>query len=204
MKRELTKRELVLFGLPVLGLLVGMIGYFLLVAPEKSRASRLASQVDAAQAALLAAHQKPPKQVHISAHAVELFRLTTAMPDSSDVPGLLRNLSRLAAASKVTIQSVSPQNPIPLTLGYGALPVNLTIAGTFTTVSDFLRRIRTQAMMRNGKVHATGRLLIAKSVSLSPGGTGNGLTVALSLDAYVYGIAPPPAPAATTTTTTSG
>ena len=106
MRRELSKRELVLFGVPVLGLLIGMLGYFALVAPQKSKASRLGNEIVGAQAALIAAHHKPPKPV--SAHAVDLFRLTKAMPDSNDMPGLLRNLSQLSRASNVKLQSFTP------------------------------------------------------------------------------------------------
>jgi Tfp pilus assembly protein PilO len=198
MKRDLSRRELLLYGLPVLGLLVGILGYFVFVSPQKAKADHLSSEIDGAQAALIAAHQKPSKPV--SPHAVDLFRLTKAMPDSNDVPGLLIDLSRLAHASKVSLQSVKPGTQVPLTLDYAALPIDIVVNGTFTSISDFLQRLRSQVTVHRGKISASGRLLIAKNVQLAPG-DGKSLQATLSLDAFVYGVAPPPAPTPTTTTT---
>ena len=198
MKRELTKRELALFGVPILGLLLGLVGYFALVSPQKSKASHLANEITGVQAALVAAHQKPEKAVPV--HAVQLFRLTKAMPDTNDVPGLLRDLSRVATASKVSIQSITPSAQVPLSQGYGALPVNITAAGTYAQLSDFLQRLRSQVTVHGSNVKATGRLLIAKSLNLSTS-DGSKLQATIGIDAFVYGVvAPAPAP----TTTTSG
>lgn len=203
MKRKLSLRELIVYGVPALGLMVAILGYFVLVSPQKSKATDLASQINGAQAALIAAHQKPLKPV--TAHAVELFHLTTAMPDAADVPDLLLDLTRLAQASNISLTSVSPQ-PLVTSADYVLLPVNINIGGPFPNVSKFLGLLRKQVSMRNQKVRATGRLIVANSVQLSSA-DGRKVTATLSLDSFLYNTAAstasttPPATASTPATT---
>lgn len=197
------KGRLLLFGLPVFGLVLGLLGYFALVAPQKSKANRLSAEIDAVRSQVVAAtpqrHVKPP-----SVHAVDIFRLTKAMPDSADVPGLLLNLSRVASASGVSLQSVKPAAAVPLPAGYGALPVSVTVSGTFGHVSSFLAALRHQVSIGpRGGLHVSGRLLVPDEVAFT---SGNDRTVSatLSLNAFIYGLAPPPSTTTTTTTTPSG
>ena len=191
MKRSLSLRELLVYGVPALGLMLAVLGYFLLVSPQKSRARDLESQVNGAQAALIAAHQKPVAPP--TAHAVELFHLTTAMPDAADVPGLLLDLTRLAQASDISLTAVTPQAQI--TSGsYVLLPVTINVNGPFPNITKFLGLLRKQVSMRNQKVRATGRLIVANNVQLtSP--DGRKVTATLALDSFLYNTA---APAATT------
>src|SRR5204863_9677921 len=129
---------------------IGLIGYLALVSPQKSKSHQATEQIQALQAQLLALHQKPPKP--ISPQAVDLFRLVKAMPDSNDMPGILRDLSRLARSSKVRIQTVTPADQVPLTLGYGALPLTVSLEGKFGDVSRFLARLRTQVRVGEKKL----------------------------------------------------
>ena len=157
-KISISKRNLLLFGLPVLGLVLGLLGNFALVAPQKSQAQRLDAQLQTAQAQLVASQQKPavtptptkaPKPQ--SVQAADIFRLTKAMPDSNDMPGILLHLSQLARASAVTLTSVTPTARVPLTQGYGALPLSVVITGKFDQVAGFLQHLRQQAAIgKNG------------------------------------------------------
>jgi len=101
MKMELTRQQLLAVGLASVGLLLGLGSYVLLVAPQKSKAVALAGAVDAAQSSLFVVQHHPhvqkPKPPVVE--AADLFRLTKAMPDSPDVPGILLSLMRLAKAS---------------------------------------------------------------------------------------------------------
>ena len=187
-------------GLPVLGLLIGLIGYFVLVSPQKGKSHRATEQIQALQAQLLELHRKPPKPV--SPQAVDLFRLVKAMPDTNDMPGILRDLSRLARSSKVTIQTVTPTAQVPLLLGYGALPLTVALEGKFSNVSTFLARMRSQVRVGEKTMHVTGRLLVPNQVQLTSSKDGATVIATLSLDAFVYGVAPP-APTSTTDTTTT-
>jgi hypothetical protein len=206
-KVQVSKQKLLLYGIPVLGIFVGLLGYLALVAPQKSKAHSMDSELQALQAQLVAPRQKPPKPTPVQ--AADIFRLTKAMPDSNDLPGILLQLSRLARASSVTLQSVTPSAQVPLTLGYGALPLLVTVKGGFGSVSKFLQLMRQQVTVRNGQLNVDGRLLVANQVALTSD-DGSSVTATLNLDAFVYGVAPPPAPApvvtdgtATTETTTT-
>ena len=196
---KLGKREVLLFGMPMLGLLLGIVGYFVLVSPQKAKSHHASAQLQTLQAQLLAEQRKPPKQA--SPQAVDLFRLVKAMPDTNDMPGILRDLDRLARASNVAIQTVTPGAQVPLPSGYGALPVTVALEGTFGEVSAFLTKLREQVRVGKKDLYVTGRLLVPNQVQMSSK-DGKKLTATLSLDAFVYGVVPP-APAATSTTPTT-
>jgi hypothetical protein len=200
-KLKLGLRTGLLIGFPAFGVLLGLIGYFLLVSPQKAKTDRAAVQVQSLEAQLLALHQKPPKQA--SPQAVDLFRLVKAMPDTNDMPGILRDLSRLARSSKVTIQTVTPAAQIALPTGYGALPLTVALEGKFGDVSSFLAKLRGQVRLGKTTLQVTGRLLVPNQVQLTSK-DGKKVTATLSLDAFVYGVAPPPPPTDTTETTTTG
>jgi hypothetical protein len=195
---KLDKKLALTIGLPVFGLLIGLIGYLALVSPQKSKSHHATEQIQALQAQLLAMHQKPPKP--ISPQAVDLFRLVKAMPDSDDMPGILRDLSRLARSSKVSIQTVQPAAVMPLPFGYGALPLTVSLEGKFGNVSTFLARLRGEVRIGEKNLYVAGRLLIPNQIQLTSTHDGS-VTATLSLDAFVYGVVPPAAPTDTTTTT---
>jgi Pilus assembly protein, PilO len=198
---KLGKREVLLFGLPILGLVLGIAGYFALVSPQKARMHRASAQLQTLQAQLLAEQRKPPKQA--SPQAVDLFRLVKAMPDTNDMPGILRDLDRLARESNVAIQTVTPGAQVPLASGYGALPLTVALEGTFGDLSAFLTRLREQVRVGTKDLYVAGRLLVPNQVQMSSK-DGKKLTATLSLDAFVYGVAPPvPATTNTSTTTTT-
>ena len=201
MKQDVSLRHVVTFGLPVLGLLIAVAAYFMMVSPQKSKASHLSDQISEAQLALAAV--KPKQALPKSIGAADLFRLTKAMPDTDDMPGILLDLSRVAHATHVSITSVNPSPDLPGALGYGSLPMNVIVNGKFADVSRFLGRLRKQVYTTaNGNVHADGRLIVASNVQLN---SSDGKTVAatVTLNAFVFGVAAPAAPPSTSTDTTA-
>jgi len=198
---KLDARKAIIFGLPVFGLLLGMIGYFALVSPQKAKSHRASTQLASLEAQLLAERQAPPKNA--SVQAVDLFRLVKAMPDTNDVPGILRTLDRVARTSRVSIQTITPAAQIALPAGYGALPLTVSLQGTFTDVSAFLSNLRQQVRLGKKSLYVTGRLLVPNQVQITSK-DGKSVTATLSLDAFVYGVAPPAPPPTDTTATTSG
>jgi hypothetical protein len=196
-----TKEKLILFGLPAFGLLLGLLGYVALVLPQKSKASHLSAEVDAARAGQVVPAKPKTESKPPSVHAADIFRLTKAMPDSADVPGVLLELARVAGESSVAVQSVKPSSPVALPAGYGVIPLDVTVQGTFPHVSAFLQRLRGEVSVdARGTPHVSGRLLVADQVGLASG-DGRTVTATLSFNAFVYGMTPP-APAPTTTDTT--
>jgi Tfp pilus assembly protein PilO len=207
MKTQLSRQQMIAVGIAVFGLVLGLGSYLILVAPQKSKAVALSHAVDAAQSSLYVlqhhphAHVQKPKPPPVE--ATDLFRLTKAMPDSQDVPGILLSVMRLAKASSLELQSVQPgvagtQTPT----GYTTLPVVVTLHGKFADVASFLQRLRESVVVSHNHLKVTNRLFVPSQISLS---TADGLTVdaTVSLDAFVYGTPPPPVAAATDTTATT-
>jgi len=179
--------------------LVGLIGWFGLVAPQHSKAEKLDAQIAEAKeqlkvAKLLARSQKADKS-----KTSGLGLLNTAMPEELQMPSVLRQVQRLASASDVELNTFTPSVGTPMN-GYSEVPISLAVTGRYSSLQDFLHRIRTQARESAGRIHASGRLFDVKSVSLSPANVPQ-LTASIALSTFVYTGAALPVPDATATTT---
>jgi Tfp pilus assembly protein PilO len=171
-----------------------------LVAPQRSKAAELSDQVaqvqlqaDAARAAL----RHPAAQQPI--RAADVFRLATAMPEASDMPGILLQLDRLAKDSGISFSSISPSPEQVPGSGYSTLRIDLEFSGNFYGLSDFLYRLRSLVGVRRGALEARGRLFSVESLTFSEGKPAfPAIDATVTVDAYVYGTSP----AAATTTTT--
>lgn len=209
MKRNLSTRTLgVLVGLLVLAYAAG--GYFLLVGPKKSEASRLDQEIATATQELAVAKATVVVQDDRQPIAVaDIFRLATAMPATPDMPGILLELSRIAEETGIRLVSITPQQAMPVGTYY-VVPVDVALDGSFYSLSDFLFRLRTLVTVRRGELHATGRLFSIGSVDFSESNAGfPTLSANLKLEAYVYGTdvdqaAVPPAAETPPATTTEG
>ena len=210
MKTQLTRQQMLAIGLAVFGLVIGLGSYMLLVAPQKSKAVALSGAIDAAQSSLYvlrnhpyAHHVQKPKPPDVQ--AADLFRLTKAMPDSQDVPGILLSLERLVQASSLELVSVQPPPSTPSvqsTTGYTAVPITVTVNGTYAKVAKFLQRLRDSVVVTHDHLKVTNRLYIPTQISLSVV-TGETLNASIGLSAFVYGTPPAPVVASTTTATTT-
>jgi hypothetical protein len=211
-KRKLSTRTLgVVVGVVIL--VYAAAGYFMVVSPKKSEAVRLDEEIVSTQADLTAALAATAAQDDTQPIAVaDIFRLSTAMPSTPDMPGILLELQRIADETGIRFKSITPQSALPVA-AYQVVPIDVAFDGSFYALSDFLFRLRTLVTVRRGELHATGRLFSVASVDFSESDRGFPLLAAsLKLNAYVYGISavpsavPPtePPPAATTTTTTGG
>lgn len=182
-------------------LLVALVGWFGLVHPKSSKASKLTTEIDAtnaklvqARAALAAAkHQKPIR-------VANLFRLVKAMPDAPDMSGILLQLNQVAGDTGITFESIKPGVALPMT-GYSVVPITLNFAGNFYDLSDFLLRLRNLVAVRHGELDATGRLFAVDQLGFGPAKEGFPMIEAqLTVSAFVYGATTAgPAPAAPTT-----
>ena len=189
----------------VTGLLVfALLGYFVLIRPQRSEAQKLSEQIAATeqqiaerQRALAEAKQQaPPIRV------ADLFRLTKAMPDEEDIAGVLLELNGVAADAGITFESITPQRPVALT-GYAALPINVIFNGDFYSLSDFLYRLRTLVHVDDGRLAATGRLFAIDTLDFAESQEGfPKIAASLVVDAFVYGTGAPATATPTTATTT--
>jgi hypothetical protein len=93
---------------------------------------------------------------------------------------------------------LAPKDPVAGVGGPSLIPVTLTVGGSYAKITKFLARMRALVRVRNGKIHATGRLLAVQSVSLVESATERfpTLDATIEVDAYVYDgpIVPPEVP----------
>lgn len=187
MKQKLTPR--VLYGLVAVGLLVYVLGFWLLlVSPKRSLASELeqeAAETELAVAAARAAATAPADAQPIA--VADVFRLAKAMPAVPDMPGILLELDRIAEETGIQFDSITPESST-VEGGYQVVPIGLVFRGNFYELSDLLFRVRTLVGVRRGELQARGRLYSVETLDFaeSPDGFPE-LTANLTLNAYVYG-----------------
>lgn len=186
-------------------LVYAVAGWFLLVAPKRSQASKLGAEIADAQVQLARARValrpgSTPPRINVA----DLFRLGKAMPAMTDMPGILLELSRVADETGIAFESITPQRATSSGT-YQVLPIQLVFDGNYYELSDFLFRLRNLVAVHDGKLEATGRLFSVDRLEFaeSPDKFPN-IQAALTVSAFVYGpgSGAPPAAAAPTTTTT--
>jgi hypothetical protein len=197
-------------------LVVLLVGWFVLVSPQRSKAASLATNIDATQVQVEAtqAYVDNPatkKAVH------DLKRLKKVLPDDPKVSQILRQLSAAAAASGIALTTIGPGAAVASS-GGEAVPVSLSVSGHYVNLERFLHLLRTQVVLKGTDIKGSGRLYAVENIQFSGGGataSADGTTAAssgsaplstsIALDAFVYAT-PAAVPAATTptdTTTTS-
>jgi len=188
-------------------LIVAAIGFFLLVKPKMDESSTLderiaefQSKIDVALAAQRASGGEAIK-------VADLFRVTKAMPDTTDMSSVILELNAVATASGVEFISIAPQAPVAREGGFLAVPIKLTFEGSYYDLTDFLFRLRNLVIVRDGELESSGRLFTLDALDLHEGSLGfPQVQAAITLSAYSYSPAPAAAapattPPATTTTT---
>jgi hypothetical protein len=179
-------------------LLLAVLGYLVVVGPKRSRAKELeqsveSTRIELAQARVDAARAKAAPPVPVA----DLARLTKAMPNQTDMPGLLLDLSRVARESGVSFDSITPAEPVAGS-GYQKVPVSLVFQGNFYELSDFLYRLRNLVQVRENGLRVDGRLFSIEGIDFTQGSEQfPQLQATLNASAFVYGGAPAATPPAT-------
>jgi Tfp pilus assembly protein PilO len=203
--------------------LVLVAGWFLLVSPQQQNAADIGVQADNQTAQNQVTQTKinalKAQYANLPSLEKQLAVVQTHMPQTPNMPGLLRNLSAAATAAGVKLVTVTPANPAPLA-GQAVsakgtdtqnapgevqvIPVTLTISGPFANTRLFLTSL--EAMPRAFLV--TG-LTIARDSASAASATGtttktvkNGLTTTIT--GRVFKVNPGLPTAAVAKTTTSG
>jgi type IV pilus assembly protein PilO len=200
-------------------LLVGFAGWFLLVRPQGAKLDDLKRQtvdaqqkIDAYNQQVAAARSAPKIEV------ADVYRLAKAMPDRTDMPDLVLELSQLARDTGIRFDSIAPQPSANLG-AYQVIPISVTFNGNFYNLADFLYRLRSLVSVHAGRLDATGRLFSVDTLTFNESPLRfPQIQASLVIDAFVYGagtpapaVAPPPTttppstttPTSTTTTTTT-
>jgi hypothetical protein len=186
-------------------LVVGLAGWFLLVHPQGGKYNDLKRQtldvqqkIDAYHRQVAAARSAPKIEV------ADVYRLAKAMPDRTDMPDLVLELSQLARDTGIRFDSISPQPIAPLG-SYQVLPIAVTFNGNFYNLADFLYRLRSLVTVQAGRLDATGRLFAVDTLTFNESPLKfPQIQATLVVDAFVYGTgAPAPAAVPTTPATTT-
>jgi Tfp pilus assembly protein PilO len=181
-------------------LVLGALGYFALVRPQKGTAASLSTQIAAEQkqvddARALLVKAKDAQKVRVA----DLFRLTKAMPDQPDEAGIVLELNNVARQAGISFDSIAPQGSTPLS-GYQVVPISVVFNGNFFQLNDFLFRLRNLVDVRRGALEADGRLFTVDNINFNEGEMKfPQIQASLTIDAYIYGTgatvtAPPQAP----------
>jgi type IV pilus assembly protein PilO len=186
-------------------LVVGFAGWFLLVRPQGAKLEDLKRQTADAQARIdaynqqVAAARSAPK-IEIA----DVYRLAKAMPDRTDMPDLVLELSQLARDTGIRFDSIAPQ-PTANLGAYQVIPISVTFNGNFYNLADFLYRLRSLVSVHGGRLDATGRLFAVDTLTFNESPLRfPQIQASLVIDAFVYGSGTPtsvPLPTATTDAT---
>jgi hypothetical protein len=178
-------------------------GYSMVVAPEGVKAAKLQKQADSVQVQIFKRRAEIRKGLHPpTIETADLFRLARAMPDRTDMPGIILTLSDLARAAGIKFDLIEPVAGGPTPSGsYETDRIHLLFNGDFYGLSDFLYRLRSLVSVHDGKLEASGRLFNADTVTFNVlANAFPKISAELFVNAYVYGATAPPAPKAPTTT----
>jgi Tfp pilus assembly protein PilO len=185
------------------------VAYFVLIRPKADEAAKLGEEIVALEAeAAIAGRETPTETPEVRIDVADVFRLAKAMPDGSDMAGIMLELNGMASSAGITFISIQPGEPVSFT-DASALPINLTFHGNYYDLTDFLYRMRNLVSVKDGVLDASGRLYTLDALDLheAPEQKFPMIEAILTLSAYSYGAAPVPtvpgAPAATDTTSTT-
>jgi len=188
------------------GLLILLVGWFLLVSPQRSKAAGLSTQVAAADVQLADAQRllAAPNRKQTEA---TLRAARRALPDTPQTSEILRQLSAAVATSQTEINSIGP-GAVNATGGAEAYPLTLSMTGRYFALQKFVRLLNSSADVKNGQITGKGRLYSIDGISFGGGGAEPGqsdvVTATVNLNAFVYSsVAPTTAPTDTTSSDTS-
>src|SRR5262249_31632620 len=141
MKREITPRTIafVLIGVAVV---LGAAGWFMMVSPKRSEATKLAATIETKQSQV----STQMHQASSAAQPAATESIGTALPDVPLMPDVVDQLNTLASRSDVALDTITPQAAVPGT-GYEAIPLTVVVDGRYFAVEKFLRLVREQVQL---------------------------------------------------------
>ena len=119
------------------GLVILLVGWFMLVSPQRSKAADLSTQVSTAEVQLADAQRllATPNQKQTEA---TLRAARRALPDTPQTSEILRQLSQFVAASQTELDSIGP-GAVAATGGAEPYPLTLSMKGRYFALQKFVR-----------------------------------------------------------------
>jgi Tfp pilus assembly protein PilO len=180
-------------------LIVAAVGFFLLVKPKMDESSSLDDRIVEFQGkvdvALAAQRQATPGE---TIKVADLFRVTKAMPETTDMAGVILELNSVAERSGIDFLAITPGPPTAAPGGYQSVPIKLTFEGSYYDLTDFLFRLRNLVIVRDGELESDGRLFTLDALDLHEGTLGfPQVQAGLTVSAYMFAPGAVPAAGAT-------
>jgi Tfp pilus assembly protein PilO len=198
--------RIALFLAVVTVMCVALIGWFVLISPERAKATKLEGQIGDTQTQLAAVTALLNGPAGKQAFA-QLKVLSRAVPDSTRMSEILRQLSAASTQTGVELDTITPGAATG-----NSVPITLNVKGRYFALQQFLRIVRSEARAVDGQARATGRLYSVDGIQFTGGALGSSSTptgspsvisASLTVEAYVFAPTVTTTPATTDTTTTS-
>lgn len=187
-------------------LLMTVLGFFLVLSPQRGKASDLKDQMADVQQQIDDAHALVAKAKNAQKVKVaDLFKLTKAMPDNPDEAGVLLDINDVARVSGVEFNSINVDASVTLAT-YQVIPLRLEFDGNYYALTDFLFRLRNLVDVHRGALDASGRLFAVDNLALDESTRQfPRIRAQIKIDAFVYGTGSPAdvAPAQSSTAATA-
>jgi len=173
---------------------VGAAGYYFGIRPQREEASKLDSQIAELQIQIEAAKRlaAAPEEEDSGAaiRVADLVKLAKAMPDETDMAGIILELNAAATAAGVEFAAIQPGAAVPGN-GYTQMSISLTFEGTYYELTQLLFSLRHLVTVRDGVLDADGRLFSIDGLELQEGTVGfPDVKALITVTAYQYGVDP--------------
>jgi len=182
-KLSVTPKLLIIVLLATLLVLTGAT-WFLVVSPKKTQANSLDVQITAAKEQLFTRTHLPKEPKGLNP-VLEGTLVNRALPDTTAMPQVVLELSRISGEEHVTITSLTPAASTVYT-GFSQTPLTVIVSGKFFAVEGFLRELRNQVRLDAGQVVASGRLFDVQGVNINEGTKPPLVTATVTLDVFNY------------------
>jgi Tfp pilus assembly protein PilO len=167
---------------------VAAVGWFMVISPQRTKATQLDTQRAAVDAELATDRVLVSKPSETKTKAT-LAAAKRALPDQPQVSEILRQLAGFAASSRTELDTITPAAAVAGT-GAQTIPISLQFRGRYFGLQQLLRLMRTSASSKGAKITATGRLYTVDNISFGGAGDDGVLTATIQLNAFVYSPVP--------------
>ena len=163
------------------------LGWLVMISPERATAAELRVQTEATEISLIKLRHRltelQEQSGRLPEYQAQLDAQQLALPASTAVPELLRQLQRNGSRTDVTVSGVSVGAPVAAKGTVTALPISLTVTGTAANVEKFVVELQ----------DVGPRAVLINTAALTEEAQSRRTTLLLNLSAFFTGPGGPPA-----------
>lgn len=198
------RRHATILGRGTLGVavLVGLLAVplganYLVFAPRNEEIAAARREIEAKQTRLTSLRELTSRigdlGREIDARRSELAQLEERLPESEDLDGLLKEITRIAQRSDLAVRTVKGEKPVAAGPAM-EVPLSLALEGEFGGLYDFLLAL--ESLPRITRVQSMKVSALGPDPHASAGRTGTAIRAEIGLSVYFSAPAAPAAPAA--------